>query len=107
MGLNCHQIIGHSAYHCRSWQVSCQAIGMTSRLIDTEGPRTNVLIFQTGDEVASGPKRFAEENGLGGSSFKAIGALSRVKVGCFNWETKKYETAVELDEQVDLRYSLC
>ncbi len=39
---------------------------------------------------------------MAGSSFKAIGALSRAKVGWFNWETKEYETAAELDEQVEL-----
>lgn len=74
---------------------------MTSRVIDTE-PRTYILIFRTGDEVASGLKKFAEDNKLAGSSFKAIGALSYAKVGWFNWDTKKYETAAEFDEQVEV-----
>jgi predicted DNA-binding protein with PD1-like motif len=60
------------------------------------------VIFETGDEVASGLKRFAEENKLAGSSFKAIGALSCAKVGWFNWETKKYEIAADLNEQVEV-----
>jgi predicted DNA-binding protein with PD1-like motif len=67
-----------------------------------ERPRTYVLIFETGDELASGLKKFAQEQKLEGSSFKAIGALSSVKLGWFNWETKKYETAVQLEEQVEL-----
>ena len=74
---------------------------MKSKLVE-EHPRTYVLIFDTGDELASGLKRFATEQKLAGSSFKAIGALSSVKLGWFNWETKKYETAVSLDEQVEL-----
>ena len=36
------------------------------------------------------------------SSFKAIGALSYAKLGWFNWETKKYDPACVLDEQVEL-----
>jgi predicted DNA-binding protein with PD1-like motif len=60
------------------------------------------VIFETGDELAEGLQRFAESNGLGGSSFQAIGALSDVRVGWFNWETKKYETAAEFHEQVEV-----
>ena len=70
------------------------------KLSDT--PRTFALIFQTGDEILTELKRFASAQKLAGSSFKAIGALSRAKVGWFNWETKEYETAAELDEQVEL-----
>jgi hypothetical protein len=65
-------------------------------------PRTLVLILDTGEELLSSLKSFAKEQRLAGSSFKAIGALSRVELGWFNWETKKYQTAVKLDEQVEL-----
>jgi uncharacterized protein len=67
-----------------------------------EQPKTYVLIFENGDELAAGLKQFASEQKISGSSFKAIGALSAVKLGWFNWETKKYETSVSLDEQVEL-----
>jgi predicted DNA-binding protein with PD1-like motif len=67
-----------------------------------EHPRTYVLVFNTGDDLAAGLAEFATERKMTGSSFKAIGALSRVKLGWFNWETKKYQTAVDLDEQVEL-----
>ena len=50
-----------------------------------ENPKTYVLIFDTGDELADGLKRFASEQKLLGSSFKAIGALSSVKLGWFYW----------------------
>jgi predicted DNA-binding protein with PD1-like motif len=67
-----------------------------------EQPKTYVLIFETGDELASGPKQFASEQKLQVSSFNAIGAFSSVKLGWFNWNTKKYEIAVELNEQLEL-----
>jgi uncharacterized protein len=61
-----------------------------------------VVILETGEEVASSLKRFAEENQLAASSFKAIGALSSAKVAWFNWNTKKYETAAEFKEQIEV-----
>lgn len=74
---------------------------MRSKLLE-QHPRTWVLIFDTGDELASGLTNFAKEQKLAGSSFKAIGALSSVRLGWLNWQTKRYETAVSLDEQVEL-----
>ena len=65
-------------------------------------PKTFALIFETGDEIASVLQQFARGQGLAGSSFKAIGALSYAKLGWFNWETKKYDPACVLDEQVEL-----
>lgn len=67
-----------------------------------EKPKVFALIFQTGDEIAGELKKFAEERHLAGSSFKAIGALSSAKLGWFNWETKQYEPANDLNEQVEL-----
>lgn len=67
-----------------------------------DDPKTFALIFETGDEILSSLKRFAATNGLSGSSFKAIGALSRVELGWFNWDTKSYQTAVNFEEQVEL-----
>ncbi|HKN71779.1 MAG TPA: PPC domain-containing DNA-binding protein [Terriglobales bacterium] len=74
---------------------------MRWKQIDDE-PKVFVLIFETGDEIASVLRQFAKNQGLGGSSFKAIGALSCAKLGWFNWETKKYDPASVLDEQVEL-----
>jgi uncharacterized protein len=67
-----------------------------------ERPKTYAVIFETGDELAAGLSRFAQEQKLAGSSFKAIGALSSVKLGWFDWKTKKYVPSVVLDEQVEL-----
>lgn len=68
----------------------------------SDTPKTFVLILNTGDEILTGLKQFASKQKLAGSSFKAIGALSRVKMSWFNWETKEYEIAAELNEQVEL-----
>jgi uncharacterized protein len=72
----------------------------SKKVADT--PRTYVVILDSGDEILASLKQFARTTELAGSSFKAIGALSHVELGWFNWETKKYQTAVKLDEQVEL-----
>ena len=74
---------------------------MKYKLLD-EHPKTYAVIFDAGDELAAGLKQFAIELKMSSSSFKAIGAFSSVRLGWFNWTTKKYETAVALDEQVEL-----
>jgi predicted DNA-binding protein with PD1-like motif len=74
---------------------------MRHKLLE-EHPRTYILVFDTGDELASELKRFASDHNIPGASFKAIGALSSVKLGWFNWQTKRYETCVALEEQVEL-----
>jgi len=68
----------------------------------SEKPKTYALIFESGDELAAGLRRFAAEQKLAGSSFKAIGAFSSVKLAWFNWQTKKYQPSVVVDEQVEL-----
>ena len=65
-------------------------------------PRSYVLIFNSGDEVATGLKDFATKQNLADASFKAIGALGSVKLAWFNPETKKYQISVDLKEQVEL-----
>ena len=74
---------------------------MRHRLI-SETPKTYALIFETGDELATGLKDFAAKYDLAGASFKAIGALSSVELGWFDWGDKKYHTSVKLDEQIEL-----
>jgi predicted DNA-binding protein with PD1-like motif len=66
-----------------------------------ENPKTYVLVFAAGDELAGGLQHFAEEQKLS-ASFKAIGGLSSAQLAWFNWKTKKYEPAVTLDEQLEL-----
>ena len=74
---------------------------MKHKLIEQQ-PKTFVLIFETGDELASGLEKFAAEQKLSAASFKAVGGLSSVRLAWFSWETKKYEPSVVLDEQLEL-----
>lgn len=74
---------------------------MRSRRV-AENPKTLVVILDTGDEILAALKSVAAVEHLAASSFQAIGALSAVELGWFNWTTKKYETAVNLQEQVEL-----
>jgi uncharacterized protein len=74
---------------------------MKYRQID-KSPKTFVLVFETGDELAKGLSQFATEQGLSAASFKAVGALSSVRLGWFSWKSKKYEPSVTLDEQLEL-----
>lgn len=67
-----------------------------------ESPKTFILVFKTGDELADGLLQFAKNQNLSAASFKAVGALSSVRLGWFSWESKKYEPSVTLDEQVEL-----
>lgn len=53
---------------------------MRAKLIAGE-PKTFALILETGDEVLSSPKTFAQSEQFSSSSFKAIGALSNVQLG--------------------------
>jgi predicted DNA-binding protein with PD1-like motif len=52
-------------------------------------PETFAIIMQTDDEIVAELKGLASSRKFGGSSFKAIGALSHAQLGWFNWETKK------------------
>lgn len=65
-------------------------------------PKTYVVTFSTGEELAAGLKQFAADQKLRGSSFKAIGAFSAVKLGWFDWNAKQYRPSVVFDEQVEL-----
>ena len=81
--------------------VSLDEAKMKFRQID-HSPKTFVLVFQTGDELAKGLSQFAQEQHLSAASFKAVGAFRSVRLGWFNWESKQYQPSVVLDEQVEL-----
>ena len=74
---------------------------MKSKLLNETGDRTYALIFDKGEEPLSGITRFAEEHNLSASRITAIGALSEVVLGFFDWEKKDYER-IELKEQVEV-----
>jgi predicted DNA-binding protein with PD1-like motif len=75
---------------------------MKSKLINEHGgSRTFAVIFDTGDEVASGLAEFARANNLSAAQFTAIGAFRDVTLGYFNWEKKDYKR-IPLHEQVEV-----
>jgi Plants and Prokaryotes Conserved (PCC) domain len=91
--------------HNRMSRVVCGAeqwsVPMHFKLLE-QRPKTYILTFKTGDELAAGLKQFAADEKLAGSSFKAIGAFSSVRLGWFDWGTKEYRASVVFDEQVEL-----
>ena len=75
---------------------------MKEKLLHEEsGQKTFAVVFETGDEVATGLLAFAKEKGLVGSHFTAIGALSDVTLGFFDWDKKDYRK-LQINEQVEV-----
>lgn len=74
---------------------------MRSKLLNDNGERTYALVFDVGDEVASGLAQFVEDHNFTASRFTAIGAFSDAVLGYFDWTTKEYER-IPIDEQVEV-----
>ncbi len=75
---------------------------MRSKLLqESEGQKTYALIFETGDEVMSNLKAFAQDHRLGGSHFTALGAFQDATLGYFDWAKKDYKK-IPVCEQVEL-----
>jgi uncharacterized protein len=74
---------------------------MRTKLINNDTQKTYAVILETGEEVVSQLKRFAQENGLSASRITAIGAFSSVTLGYFNWGSKEYEP-IQIHEQVEV-----
>lgn len=74
---------------------------MKSKLLEAQAGKTFAVVFDTGDEAASGLASFARQNHLAASHFTAIGALSSVVLGYFDWQRKEYQK-IRLDEQVEV-----
>jgi uncharacterized protein len=70
-------------------------------LHEQQGQKTFAIAFDTGDEVASGLLAFAKKKDFAGSHFTAIGALSDVTLGFFNWDKKDYRK-LRISEQVEV-----
>ena len=74
---------------------------MKSKLLTDAKERTFAVIFETGEEVASGLLNFAKENKLTASHFTAIGAFREVVLGYFEIDKKQYKH-MRVDEQVEV-----
>ncbi|HKY29622.1 MAG TPA: PPC domain-containing DNA-binding protein [Pyrinomonadaceae bacterium] len=74
---------------------------MRSKLIHDDGEKTFAIIFDKGDEVASGLVAFAKDKNLSASHFTAIGAFESVTLGFFERERKDYKR-ITIDEQLEV-----
>ena len=74
---------------------------MRSKVLNETGDRTYALIFDTGEEPLSGITQFAEAHNLSASRITAIGALSEVTLGFFDWQKKDYKR-IHIQEQVEV-----
>lgn len=74
---------------------------MKARLINEQGEKTYVLIFERGDEVVATLLKFAKEKSLAAAHFTAIGGFSDVILGYFSRERKQYQK-IPLQEQVEV-----
>jgi uncharacterized protein len=74
---------------------------MKAKLINEMGEKTYAIVFNKGDEVVEGLLSFAREEKVQTSHFTAIGALSDVTLGYFNW-TKKTFDKISIQEQVEV-----
>ncbi len=60
-------------------------------LIEANGQKTFVLIFDAGDEVIKTLQSFAREKKLAGSHFTAIGAFQEATLGYYDLSKKDYK----------------
>ncbi len=74
---------------------------MKAKLINELGEKTYAIVFSTGDEVTEGLLTFARQNKVQASHFTAVGALSDVTLGYFNWAKKAYDK-ISIGEQVEV-----
>jgi predicted DNA-binding protein with PD1-like motif len=66
-----------------------------------EHGRTIALVFASGDEVVTTLTAWCREQTVGAARFTAIGALSDVVLGWFDWQAKTYRE-IPLNEQVEV-----
>jgi len=74
---------------------------MKSKLIHSGELKKWAVVFDSGDEVVEGLKRFAKENNLSASQLTAIGAFSGCVLGFFNFEKRDYKR-IPIAEQVEV-----
>ena len=75
---------------------------MKSKLLNQEGgERTFAITFDAGEELIEGMRRFAREEELAASEFRAIGAFAEATVAYFDWDQKEYR-GIPIGDQVEL-----
>jgi predicted DNA-binding protein with PD1-like motif len=79
---------------------------MKSKVIsDQAGPRTTVVVLDTGEEAFAKLTEFANAAGISGASLTAIGAFENAVVGWFDIATKSYRK-IRVDEQCEVLSAL-
>jgi uncharacterized protein len=74
---------------------------MRSKLIQDGEEKTFAVVFDAGEDVTEGLRRFAIEHRLAGAHLTAIGAFERVTLGFFDLANKNYKK-IAIQEQVEL-----
>ncbi len=74
---------------------------MQSKLINDGPQKTYVLVLSKGEEVVGAIEGFARSQQLAAAQITAIGALSDVVLGFFDWETKDY-VRIPVNEQLEV-----
>lgn len=74
---------------------------MKTKLLQLHPERTYAVIFEEGDEVASGLLQVARRENLAGSRFSGIGAFSSAILGYFDLERHDYKR-IPIAEQVEV-----
>jgi len=62
---------------------------------------TYAVVFDSGDEVMEGLKKFVNEHHLSSGRFTAIGAFKRAELGFFDYDIKDYKK-IEVPDQVEV-----
>ena len=74
---------------------------MRSKLLNQNGGKSYILVFQPGDEFMTELVRFAKDHDLEASDFTALGAFSEAILGFFDVTRKDYER-IPVDEQCEV-----
>jgi predicted DNA-binding protein with PD1-like motif len=75
---------------------------MKSKVVSAEaGSRTTVVVLDSGEEAFETLTRFANEAGISGASFTAIGAFENAVVGWFDFATKSYKK-IKVEQQCEV-----
>jgi predicted DNA-binding protein with PD1-like motif len=75
---------------------------MKSKVVSAEaGSRTTVVVLDSGEEAFGTLTRFANEAGISGASFTAIGAFENAVVGWFDFATKSYKK-IKVEQQCEV-----
>jgi uncharacterized protein len=73
----------------------------TKKLESEHGRRSFAVILETGDEAMQSLRTVADQLGMDGAHFTAIGAFSEVTLGYWEWTTKTYKR-IPVHEQVEV-----